>query len=274
MSKINQTVQERLERINNRKKVIGSQQDRVLKNYSPNFLQIFNFFLKLYRADILTFSGGIVTISRNSLGSNQQHEAFKNIADAWVIPDSKGSDGLFSIREFENGRFKRNGKEPVKIQTRHPNIVRAFIQAKKSWGLLVKEWSEGIGKGLFTKAEILDVFTDVGIGIPYPRPEKPSYWGYISEQPMLRNIARNPETEYLIATAYNLVQLEDEADNYSGYRGLYDEFIYGFKLFMPKPFYTELSNAIWNERFRCEEDLMGSFLLDSYVKRREIPKPD
>ena len=37
---------------------------------------------------------------------------------------------------------------------------------KKSWGLWLNEWSDGISEGLFTKKEILDVFNDKGIIIP------------------------------------------------------------------------------------------------------------
>jgi hypothetical protein len=37
---------------------------------------------------------------------------------------------------------------------------------KKSWGLHVKMWSEGISEGTFTKYELLQQFTDNNIKIP------------------------------------------------------------------------------------------------------------
>lgn len=37
---------------------------------------------------------------------------------------------------------------------------------KKSWGLHVKMWSEGIAEGTFTKYELLQQFTDNNIKIP------------------------------------------------------------------------------------------------------------
>lgn len=52
------------------------------------------------------------------------------------------------------------------ILTKHPNIVKGIIIGKKSWGLHVKMWSEGINEWCFTKEEILKDFTDKGIVIP------------------------------------------------------------------------------------------------------------
>ena len=50
--------------------------------------------------------------------------------------------------------------------TRHPNIVRGVIIGKKSWGLFLNEWSDGIVEGSFTKREIIKEFEDNGILIP------------------------------------------------------------------------------------------------------------
>ena len=50
--------------------------------------------------------------------------------------------------------------------TRHPNIVRGVIIGKKSWGLFLNEWSDGIVEGSFTKREIIKEFEDNGITIP------------------------------------------------------------------------------------------------------------
>ncbi len=63
---------------------------------------------------------------------------------------------------FDNGYYK-DGKD---IATRHPNIVRAVIIGKKSWGLHVKMWSEGVVEGSFTKHELIEQFTLLGIKIP------------------------------------------------------------------------------------------------------------
>jgi len=56
----------------------------------------------------------------------------------------------------ENGYYKNR-----EIVTRHPNIVRSVIIGKKSWGLWVKEWTNGIAEGSFTKQEILDEFKEI-----------------------------------------------------------------------------------------------------------------
>jgi len=101
-------------------------------------LEIFNFFLKSYRCKILDFCGSTVNVEYN-----------KN-----------SSDGLLSFREFDNGKFKD------KIFSKHPNILKGVIIGKKSWGLFVNEWSDGIVDGLFTKYEILNEFKSRNIQIP------------------------------------------------------------------------------------------------------------
>lgn len=130
---------ERLKRIEERKKVIKPKKERKMMKYSDNYTLMFNFFLKSYRADILTFCGSEVK----------------------VIYDKNGDDGKFSFRRFENGDFKNS--LPTSSQ---PNILKAVIIAKKSWGLFCKEWSLGISDGLFTKQEIIDEFTNKGITVP------------------------------------------------------------------------------------------------------------
>lgn len=42
------------------------------------------------------------------------------------------------------------------------------IEGKKGWGLWVKEWSEGIAEGTFTKFEILNEFKSKQINVPKP----------------------------------------------------------------------------------------------------------
>ena len=41
--------------------------------------------------------------------------------------------------------------------------MRSVIIGKKSWGLWVSEWTDGIIEGSFTKREILDEFEDIDI---------------------------------------------------------------------------------------------------------------
>ena len=62
--------------------------------------------------------------------------------------------------DFENG---------VKdIITKHPNTLKGVIIGKKSWGLHVKMWSEGIGDGDFRLKDILEEFEIRNIKIPEP----------------------------------------------------------------------------------------------------------
>ena len=113
--------EERFMRIESRKKFIKSKNERKMLKYSDNFNEMFNFFLKSYRKDILTFCGSIVNIKH----------------------DLNSEDGKFSFRLFENGNFKQK-----EIVSTHPNILKAVIIAKKSWGLHCEMWSEGISEGV------------------------------------------------------------------------------------------------------------------------------
>jgi len=71
-------------------------------------------------------------------------------------------EGKNVFRKYDNGNYKDN----IVIKTRHPNIVRSVIIGKKSWGLWVNEWSDGIVEGSFSKREILEEFSKNGIIIP------------------------------------------------------------------------------------------------------------
>jgi len=106
---------------------------------------MFIFFLQSYRKGLLTFCGSHVNAS-------------------YIEPDDTGkTDGKFSFRKFENGQFKLK-----QYNSCHPNILKGVITGKKSWGLHVKMWSEGITEWSFTKDEIVKSFTDKGIVIPEP----------------------------------------------------------------------------------------------------------
>ena len=71
-------------------------------------------------------------------------------------------EGKNVFRKYDNGHYKHN----VLIKTRHPNIVKSVLIGKKSWGLWLNEWCDGIVEGSFTKDEILNEFTSNGIQIP------------------------------------------------------------------------------------------------------------
>lgn len=129
----------KLDRIEQKKRKIGSRNDRHLGKYSDKYNKMFNFYLDIYRSGICTFCGQEVNVDF----------------------DINKPDGKFSFREFDNGRFKN-----INPTTRHPNILKAVIIGKKSWGLLIKEWGGGIGSGLFTKYEFFELFKSHNIIIP------------------------------------------------------------------------------------------------------------
>jgi hypothetical protein len=103
---------------------------------------MFSFFLKCYRDGILEFTGSIIEVEF----------------------EPEGDEGKFCFRKIENGEIKRN--EVVK--TRHPNIVKAVIGGKRSWGLWLDQWSDGIVDWSFTEEEILKEFQERSIKIPEP----------------------------------------------------------------------------------------------------------
>jgi hypothetical protein len=100
---------------------------------------MFLFFLKSYRCGLLTFCGSSVKVSF----------------------DINGYDSKFSFRKFENGEIKLHN-----LSSRHPNILQGVIIGKKSWGLWLNQWTDGIVEWCFTKKEILDQFEVNGIIIP------------------------------------------------------------------------------------------------------------
>lgn len=128
-----------------RKNEIGNRKERKLKKYSDNFEEMFTFFLQSYRKGLLTFCGSHVNVS-------------------YVEPNELGhTSGKYSFRKFENGQFKFK-----KYNSCHPNILKGVITGKKSWGLFLNMWAEGIAECNFTKNEIIEEFTSKGITIPRP----------------------------------------------------------------------------------------------------------
>ena len=117
-----------------------TREEKRRKRHSEEFNKIFWFFLQSYRHKILDFSGVEVKTRMN------------------INED----DGKVCFKKFDNGEYK--GIES--ISTRHPNILKGVIVGKKSWGLHVKMWSEGISEGTFTKQELLQQFIDHKIEIP------------------------------------------------------------------------------------------------------------
>ena len=104
---------------------------------------MFTFFLKSYRCKILDFCGSEV-ITRY---------------------DKNKQDGKFCFRSFDNGVYSKD-EIFEGIKTKHPNILKGVIIGKKSWGLWMNEWSDGISECLFTISEILEQFEDNNIKIP------------------------------------------------------------------------------------------------------------
>ena len=102
-------------------------------------MEIFDFYLKIYRTGIITFCGSEVKVKF----------------------DINSKEGKFTFREYDNGVYK--GKE---IISKHPNIVEGVIIGKKGWGLWVNTWSDGIVDWCFTEEEILNEFKNKNIEIP------------------------------------------------------------------------------------------------------------
>jgi len=94
-----------------------------------------------YRSGLLTFCG----------------------SDVKVEFDLNSDDGKFGFRRFENGETKLHN-----VKSCHPNVLRCVIIGKKSWGLWVDQWTDGIVECSFTKDEILDQFYQRNIKIPEP----------------------------------------------------------------------------------------------------------
>jgi len=78
-----------------------------------------------------------------------------------VTFDKQGFSCRETFRRFDDGYYKL-----LDISSRQNNVVKSVITAKKSWGLHLKMWCEGIAEGTFTKNEILEIFSEKGIIIP------------------------------------------------------------------------------------------------------------
>lgn len=78
-----------------------------------------------------------------------------------VEGDTEEVCGREGFRRFDDGFYKNK-----KIVSRHPNILRGVIIGKKSWGLWVDQWSDGISECSFTLDEIVSQFKQCDITIP------------------------------------------------------------------------------------------------------------
>ncbi len=119
--------------------LLKDRHSRKLEKFSDNFNEIFNFFLKSYYKGILNFAGVAVDTKY----------------------DKSSYSAKESFRRFDDGQFG-NGV----VISKQNNIVKAVIIAKKSWGLQVRMWSEGIADHDFTLEEILDTFKTAEITVP------------------------------------------------------------------------------------------------------------
>lgn len=90
-------------------------------------------------------------------------------------------DGRYCFRKFDNGDYRNKT-----IFTKHPNIVYSVIKGKKSWGLWVQEWSEGIVDCTFTIDEIENEFIKNDIIIP--KPLWKDFLNVIDKKKQIRNL--------------------------------------------------------------------------------------
>ena len=100
---------------------------------------MFDFFLRSYRSGLLTFCGIEVVVEN-------------------IVNEISGKEGF---RRYDDGFYKNS-----KILSRHSNVLRGVIIGKKSWGLWIDQWSDGISECSFTLEEILKEFEIRNITIP------------------------------------------------------------------------------------------------------------
>ena len=134
-------VQNKLDKIERRKKKIGSRHQRKLNKFSNKYNTMFWFFYQINYKGIIDFCG----------------------SDIKIIFDVYGPSCKETFRLHEDGHYKNKP-----IITRHPNILRSVLIGKKGWGLWCNEYSDGIVEWSFTKEEILNEFKIRDIEIPEP----------------------------------------------------------------------------------------------------------
>ena len=117
--------------------ILKDRHSRKLERYSDNFNEMFAFFLTSYRNGLLTFAGSEVIVSFSTDAPNAKE----------------------AMKRYETGEHKQ-------LVCRQNNVLQAVITAKKSFGLHVKMWSEGIADHDFDIQEVLDTFNEYGIKVP------------------------------------------------------------------------------------------------------------
>jgi hypothetical protein len=120
---------------------VGTRHQRKLRKYSDGFNEKFFFFLKCYRTKILTFCG----------------------EDVQVEYSKEGVSSREGFRMYDDGYYSKGKNKMVSSQ---PRIMEAVIRGKKSWGLWVQQWTDGIVDWTFTEEEILGQFYEKDIKIP------------------------------------------------------------------------------------------------------------
>lgn len=114
---------------------------RINRAKQEKFIKYFRFFLQSYRKGITTFTGSNLIETKLNL---------------------KKPDAKYCFTAFNNGEYSLD----TPIETKHPNVLKAVINGKKSWGLWSDEWGNGIAEYSFTENEILSIFQDDAIEIP------------------------------------------------------------------------------------------------------------
>ena len=136
------------ERIALKKKqgLIKDRHSRKLEKFSDNFNEIFNFFLNGFRMGLFDTPG----------------EYFR------VDYDKDAESGKMAFRRYEDGKFANTSNKHFNfvIKSRQPNITYAVICAKKSMGLNMSMWIDGIAECNFTAQEIIDDFERIGLKMP------------------------------------------------------------------------------------------------------------
>jgi len=113
---------------------------RKLSKHNNQFNELFNFYVTCHIDGILSFCGSDVITAYDKLSFN-----------------AKLSFKLYENNEFNDANI---------ITSTEPNILRHAILGKRSWGLWLNEWTDGINEGSFTKNEILSEFKRRNIMIP------------------------------------------------------------------------------------------------------------
>jgi hypothetical protein len=104
------------------------------------------FLISFYRKGLLTFCGS--DLSNITIGFHPEAD-----------------DARLNFRKFDNGQYAVNDI-CHELYSRHPNIIRGVIIGKKSWGLHLNMWIDGVVEGTFRIQDFIDDFNQHGIKVP------------------------------------------------------------------------------------------------------------